>query len=85
MNKSNISTLTQILETLNRQEVILSQIVFALSKEDVVAIKTEDEKKKQKGSLQESLRITAKTLAEKNLDEGQPKIRSYQARSARSS
>ena len=51
MNKSNISTLTQILETLNRQEVILSQIVFALSREDVVAIKTEEEKKEAKRQL----------------------------------
>ena len=46
-----MSTLTQILETLNRQEVILSQIVFALSREDVVAIKTEEQKKEAKRQL----------------------------------
>ena len=63
--QGNQTTLTQILETLNRQEVILSQIVFALSREDVLALKKDTEKKEAKRQLAGIIENYCKSVGKK--------------------
>ena len=65
LEKANQTTLTQILETLSRQELILSQIAFALSKEDVLAIKRDSEKKEAKRQLAGIIENYCKSVGKK--------------------